>query len=69
MTTAQSNQTFVEVIETQRVKYKPHQFLFFSWLEKISAIKLRRDIEIMTNDDIENVYFNGKLLSNPEKTK
>jgi len=57
-----SKNTQIEVIESNLVKYKKQSFLFFSWYVKVSATKIRNDIVIETNDEIENIYFNGKLL-------
>ena len=61
--TTNNNQTFIEVIETQKVKYRKESFLFFSWFVRISAYKIKKDIFISTNDDIDNIFFNDQFIN------
>lgn len=58
-----NNDTIVEVIETRRVVYKKHKFLFLTWKTIESATCLRKDLVIETNDEINNVYFNSKRIN------
>ena len=56
--------TEVDLVQIEKVAYKKKSLLgIFSWWVKVSAKKLRDDIYITTNRDIENVYLNGKLFS------
>jgi hypothetical protein len=65
MSNARTTTTHIEVFERQKVKYTKKSFLIFSWYVKESVEKLGRDIVIDTNDNIDDVYFNGKKLTPP----
>jgi hypothetical protein len=54
--------TQIEVIERQKVIYKQHEFLIFFWWIKEKTENIGRDIVIKTNDQIENIYLNGREI-------
>lgn len=59
-----NSKSIIEVIETRRVQYERHSFLFFHWNVFVSATSIDKKIEIFSNDkDIKEVYFNGNLLT------
>lgn len=63
MANTTKNGTIIEVIETNRVVYKKHKFLFFGWETRESATCLGKDLIIKTNDEINNIYFNSEKLT------
>lgn len=57
------SKTCVEGVEGIEIYYKERNFLIFAWQEIIKQETVGRDIRILTEHPIDNVYLNGKLLT------
>lgn len=62
--TKQNNNTKVAISRRNQVTYEQRETLFglVKWHKKISAVKIADDLIIVTDENIDKIYLNGKEL-------
>lgn len=64
MAYAKNQRTHIELSERQRVTYERRTALWglIEWYVKVKADTIGKDIFILTDVEVDNVYLNGELI-------